>query len=87
AYAVAGQVVEAITGQRWADYVQANILAPLNMTSTSIDKPDPELAVPYANRTAAGTRRIQPFVDSRGMASATGMTSNVVDLAKFISAQ
>ncbi|WP_153062260.1 serine hydrolase, partial [Escherichia coli] len=32
AYAVAGQVVEAITGQRWADYVQANILAPLNMT-------------------------------------------------------
>ena len=87
AYAVAGQVVEAVTGQRWADYVQAHILVPLGMTDTGFDRPDPALAVPYANRTAAGTRRIQPFVDSRGMVSATGMTSNVVDLAKFISAQ
>ena len=87
AFAVAGQVVEKITGERWADYVQAHIITPLGMTSTSIDKPDPDLATPYASRTAAGTRRILPFVDARGMASATGLTSNVTDLAKFISAQ
>ena len=87
AFAVAGQVVEKITGQRWADYVQANIIKPLGMTATSIDKPDPGLATPYASRTPAGTRRILPFVDAKGMASATGLTSNVADLAKFISAQ
>lgn len=87
AFAVAGQVVEKITGERWADYVQAHIITPLGMTSTSIDKPDPGLAIPYASRTAAGTRRILPFVDARGMASATGLSSNVADLAKFISAQ
>lgn len=87
AYAVAGLVVEKITGQRWADYVQAHIITPLGMTATSIDKPDPGLATPYASRTPEGTRRILPFMDARGMAAATGMTSNVEDLAKFISAQ
>jgi CubicO group peptidase (beta-lactamase class C family) len=87
AFAVAGQVVEKITGQRWADYVEANIIKPLGMTGTSIDKPDPLLATPYAARTAGGSRRILPFVDSRGLASATGLSSTVEDLAKFPSAQ
>ncbi|OYQ31156.1 serine hydrolase [Sandarakinorhabdus cyanobacteriorum] len=87
AFAVAGLVVELVTGQRWADYVTANITRPLGMTATSIDKPDPGLATPYASRTPEGTRRILPFMDARGMASATGMTSTVNDLAKFISAQ
>ena len=87
AFAAAGLVVEKITGQRWADYVQARIITPLGMTGTSIDKPDPGLATPYASRTPAGTRRILPFVDAKGMAAATGLTSNVADLAKFISAQ
>lgn len=87
AFAVAGQVVEKITGQRWADYIQAHIIKPLGMTSTSIDKPDPLLATPYAVRTPDGERRVLPFVDAKGMASATGVTSTVDDLAKFLSAQ
>lgn len=87
AFAVAGLLVEQVTGQRWADYVSANILKPLNMTATSIDKPDPGLATPYAVRTPDGTRRVLPFVDARGMAAATGLSSNVNDLAKFIAAQ
>lgn len=87
AFAVAGLVVEKITGQRWADYVTNNILKPLEMNATSIDKPDPGLTTPYAVRTPAGTRRVLPFVDAKGMAAATGLSSNVADLAKFISAQ
>ncbi|BCS34811.1 serine hydrolase [Luteitalea sp. TBR-22] len=87
AFAIAGMVVEQITGQRWADYVQARILAPLGMTSSSIDTPDPGLATPYASRTASGTRRILPFVDAHAMAAAAGMTSTVSDLSRFISAQ
>ena len=87
AFAVAGLIVERITGQRWADYVQANIIAPLGMSETSIDKRDPLLATPYAIRRADGTRRVLPFVDSHGMAAATGVTSDVGDLAKFISAE
>ncbi len=87
AFAVAGLIVEKISGQRWADYVEANIIAPLDMTATSIDEPDPGLATPYGIRTPQGTRRIMPFIDAKGMAAATGMSSNVTDLAKFISAQ
>lgn len=86
AFALAGLVVEQVSGQRWADYVSANILKPLDMTATSIDTPDPGLAIPYAARRPDGTRRVLPFVDAQGMAAATGMSSNVHDLAKFISA-
>jgi CubicO group peptidase (beta-lactamase class C family) len=86
AFAIAGLVVEKVSGQRWADYVTANITTPLGMSATSIDTPDPGLATPYAARTPDGTRRVLPFVDANGMAAATGMTSNVNDLARFISA-
>jgi len=57
------------------------------MTATSIDKPVDGLTVPYTRRMPDGTRAVLPFVDARGMAAATGMTSNVDDLAKFVSAQ
>lgn len=86
AFGIAGLVVEQVSGQRWADYVNANILKPLDMSASSIDQPDPGLATPYAARTPEGTRRVLPFVDAKGLAAATGMTSNVNDLAKFISA-
>jgi D-alanyl-D-alanine carboxypeptidase len=86
AFGIAGLVVEQVSGQRWADYVNANILKPLDMTASSIDRPDPGLATPYASRTPDGTRRVLPFVDAKGMAAATGMTSNVNDLARFIAA-
>lgn len=87
AYGVAGMVVESITGQSWSNYVQRSIFDPLGMTATSVDKRDSQLATPYAVRRADGTRRLLPFVDSKGMAAATGMTSNVDNLAKFLSAQ
>ena len=34
-----------------------------------------------------GSRETLPFVDARGMAAATGVTSNLEDMAKFVSAQ
>jgi len=87
AFAVAGLVVEQITGQRWADYVQQQIFAPLGMSSTSVDKKVDGLTIPYWRRLPDGSRDALGFVDARGMAAATGMTSNVDDLAKFVSAQ
>jgi CubicO group peptidase (beta-lactamase class C family) len=87
AFGIAGLIVEQVTGQRWADYVAANMLKPLGMNATSIDVRDPALATPYGVRRPDGTRRVLDFVDSRGLAAATGLTSNVDDLAKFLSAQ
>jgi D-alanyl-D-alanine carboxypeptidase len=56
------------------------------MNASSVDKNVPGLAVPYARRMPDGTREVLPFVDARGMAAATGITSNVEDMSKFVSA-
>jgi D-alanyl-D-alanine carboxypeptidase len=87
AYAVAGLIVEKVSGKKWADYVVENIFNPLGMADSSVDKNVAGLAVPYGRRMPDGTREVLPFVDARGMAAATGVTSDVEDLAKFISAQ
>jgi D-alanyl-D-alanine carboxypeptidase len=86
-FAVAGLVVEKVSGQKWADYVEQNIFKPLAMNDSSVDKKVAGLAVPYGRRMPDGTREVIPFVDSRGMAAATGLTSTVDDMAKFISAE
>jgi len=87
AYSVAGMVVEAVSGLSWADYLQRNIFDPLSMQASSVDRDVPGLAVPYARRMPDGTREVLPFVDARGMAAATGLTSTVEDMARFVSAQ
>ena len=87
AYSVAGMIVEAVSGETWADYVQRHVYAPLEMTESSVDQNIPGLAVGYGRRMPDGSRQLMPFVDARGMASATGITSTVGDVAKFVSAQ
>ena len=86
-FAAAGLIVEKVSGEKWADYVNQNIFKPLGMVGSSVDKDVPDLAVPYGRRMPDGTREVLPFVDARGMAAATGVTSDVEDLAKFESAQ
>ncbi len=87
AFAIAGAVVEQVSGERWADYVERHIFRPLGMNDSSVDKNVPGLAVPYGRRMPDGTREVLPFIDARGLGAATGATSNVGDLAKFIAAQ
>jgi len=87
AYTIAGMVVEQVSGERWADYVQRNIFTPLGMDASSVDRNVEGLAVGYGRRMPDGTREVMPFTDARGMASATGITSTVADMAKFVSAQ
>ena len=87
AYSVAGMVIEVVSGQRWADYVQQHIYAPLGMTSSSVDADVPGLAVGYSRLMPDNSRGSNPFIDARGMAAATGITSTVEDMARFASAQ
>ncbi|MFN2329951.1 MAG: serine hydrolase domain-containing protein, partial [Chromatocurvus sp.] len=87
AYTLAGMIVEQVSGQRWAEYLQSNIFDPLAMDASSIDLEDPKLATGYGRRMPDGSRAIMPFVDARSMASATGLTSTVEDMARFVSAQ
>jgi CubicO group peptidase (beta-lactamase class C family) len=87
AYTIAGMVVEEVSGMSWADYLQENIFDPLGMTASSVDLPDAKMATGYGNRMPDGSRQVFPFVDARGMAAATGLTSTVEDMARFVSAQ
>ncbi len=87
AYTVAGMVIEAVSGEPWSAYVQRHIYQPLGMTASSVDQNVSGLAVGYGPRMPDGSRAVRPFVDSRGMAAATGITSTVEDMAKFVSAQ
>ncbi|MFN0182119.1 MAG: serine hydrolase domain-containing protein [Gemmatimonadales bacterium] len=87
AYAVAGMVVEAVSGESWSDYVRRHLFAPLGMAASSVDQEVPGLTVGYGRRMPDGTRAVIPFIDARGMGAATGVTSNVEDMAKFVSAQ
>ena len=87
AYAIAGQIIEKVSGQTWAEYVQRHIYEPLGMGASSVDSRVAGLTVGYGRRMPDGTRAIVPFVDARGMGAATGITSTVDDMAKFVSAQ
>ena len=87
AYSIAGMAIEAVSGQTWADYVQQNIYTPLGMTASSVDKNVDGLAVGYGRLMPDHTRAVNPFIDARGMGAATGITSTVDDMAKFVSAQ
>ncbi len=87
AYTIAGMVIEQVSGTSWADYLQKNIFDPLGMSASSVDREDPKMATGYGRRMPDGSREVLPFVDARGMAAATGLTSTVSDMAKFVSAQ
>lgn len=87
AYTIAGIIVEEVSGMRWADYLQQNIFDPLGMSSSSVDVPDAKMATGYGIRMPYGSREVFPFVDARGMAAATGLTSTLEDMARFVSAQ
>jgi CubicO group peptidase (beta-lactamase class C family) len=87
AYTLAGLIVEHVSGETWADYVTRHIYQPLGMVNSSVDRDVPGLATGYGRRMPDGSRAIMPFVDARGMAAATGITSTVEDMARFVSAQ
>ncbi|MEO8451196.1 MAG: serine hydrolase domain-containing protein [Gemmatimonadota bacterium] len=87
AFSIAGMVVETASGEKWADYIQKHIYEPLGMTASSVDQNASGLAVGYNRRMPDGSREVMPFVDARGMGAATGITSTVEDMAKFVSAQ
>lgn len=87
AVSLAGQIVETVSGETFADYVQHHIFDPLGMKDSSVDRDVPGLAVGYGRRMPDGSRAKMPFIDAKAMGPATGITSTVEDMAKFVSLQ
>ncbi|RIK39536.1 MAG: serine hydrolase [Chloroflexi bacterium] len=81
-----GEVVSAVTGMPWADYIEQKILQPLGMENTfarTVPADHPQLAVGYGRRLRNQPRSISPHSDTNGIAPSANMTSCVEDLAKF----
>jgi CubicO group peptidase (beta-lactamase class C family) len=87
-YDVLGYVVERVTDQSFTDYLQGNILDPLNMTSIGFSVYD------FPERQAAPHERVYgvlskcgvvklPFYDRR-LIGGGGMVSTVTDLTRFM---
>lgn len=87
AYTIAALVVEAVSGEKYAEYVRKNIFTPLGMTNSSFDEPVAGMVEGFARRMPDGTREKMPFVSAKAMAGATGLTSTLGDMAKFVSLQ
>ncbi len=90
-FTLAGMVAEAATDMSFADLVTQGILAPLGMDSTSVGPVPPDhrdrLAAGYGRRMPDGSRERFPFVDARSFDPATGMSSTVPDMLRFLSWQ
>ena len=96
-YMVAGQLIEAVTGQRWEDYVREHVLLPAGMTTSTTENvrrfADPDRAWPHA-RTSQAVRGIGPLGllnerDTLGdsAAPAGGLAISVNDMAKWLTLQ
>ena len=91
ALTVAGEIVAAVSGRPWEEFVQQRVLDPLGMSDTLPGPPrpgDPRLAVGYGRRLPGAERAVlDSATDYAGIAYAANMTSTVADLAKFVQLQ
>ena len=87
-FTLAGMVAEAAGGASFGELVTDGILEPLEMDSTSVGPVPPSqrdrLATGYGRRMPDGTRQALPFVDARAFDPATGVSSTVPDMLRFL---
>ncbi|MHA1212530.1 MAG: serine hydrolase domain-containing protein, partial [Candidatus Heimdallarchaeota archaeon] len=85
-FTVLGQIIEAVSGQSYEDYVQKEILDPLNMKNTVIDVNDSNIAkhaTGYGIKYPKKEREIFDHVPAKIMHAATGLSSTVTDMINF----
>lgn len=88
-YLIAGEVIEAVSGQSWEEFVSSRVLAKVGMTSSNVRHSAAaaggNIATPHA-RIDGVVRPIAPF-DSDNTNPAGGINSNAEDMAKWVLVQ
>ena len=88
-YLVAGQIIPAVTGKSWDNFVKERIFIPLGMTSTNAStqalKAASDVAIPHSK--AGGKLEPLPHEDVDNNAPAGAINSCVADLAKWVTVQ
>jgi len=89
-YTILGEVIKAVSGVSYEDYVNEHIVRRLGLLHTAPTLTDnilQNLATGYS-RDIPGHERVGfPLIETHAMASATGFSSNVLDLCQFMMAQ
>jgi CubicO group peptidase (beta-lactamase class C family) len=85
-YLIAGEVIEAISGQSWEDFVQARILRRVGMNGSNVRHSAADaggnVATPHA-RVDGKVRRVKPFA-SDNTNPAGGVNSSAEDMARWL---
>lgn len=85
-YALAGTIIERVSGMPWDAFVRARIFAPLGMNETeplvSAIAGKPNVAVPHA--LLGDSVRVVPVRSTDGVASAGSVWSSVSDMSKWM---
>lgn len=87
ATALAGHIVESVSGVPYDEYVERNIFEPLGMRNSTTRQPLPEALAPQMSqgyRFAGGRFRPEPFEIVLGAGPAGSMSSTATDMARFM---
>ena len=89
-YTILGEVIKAVSGVSYEDYVNEHIVRRLGLFHTAPTLTDnilQILATAYSRDIPGQERAGFPLIETHAMASATGFSSNVLDLCRFMMAQ
>jgi CubicO group peptidase (beta-lactamase class C family) len=88
-YIAAGQIIPAVTGKPWEEYIREKILLPLGMKtsnlSTNAFKPGDNYASPHSE--VDGKLQVVPFMDLDNAAPAGAINSSVAEMSKWVMLQ
>ena len=88
-YMTAGQIIPAVTGTSWDNYIRQNIFAPLGMTHSTVTskdfKPGDDYASPHSR--VDGKLQVIPLEDLDNAGPAGSINSCAADMAKWIQLQ
>jgi len=88
-YMTAGQIVPAVTGTSWDDYIRQRIFTPLGMTHSNVSnahiKPGDDVAFPHSRM--EGKLQVIPFEILDNAGPAGSINSCAADMAKWVQLQ
>src|SRR5579859_6359803 len=88
-YMTAGQIIPAVTGRSWDDYVREYILGPLGMTNTNLStsafKSGDDYAWPHSK--VDGELEVLPFQNLDNVGPAGSINSSAAEMAKWAALQ
>lgn len=86
-----GEIIEAVSGKSYDDYIYENIIEPLGLEDTRTELPEhlygDILAIGYSAIQRNGSREKVNLFQAKGIMPAAGFSSTVIDLGKFASWQ